>query len=173
MPQPEFQSLCSEGFRQDASRTCVEGESLQLEVWASLILELVPFPDTQLDPRPPRSSQHLEWALTVGSCFYSSSPHNAHSPSGVEGWGRLKERRKRYQRDWVCSTKAPAPALNCSVSGFSGPPRFPDSGSVGKTTAGMWFLSFTLIIYAPLTYSKDLKTIKDIDTSKYLKHDPS
>lgn len=128
----------------------------------SLIRNLTP------DHQDPANTWSGPWQLDP-----ASTPHNAHPPSGVEGWGRLKERRKRYQRDWVCSTKAPAPALNCSASGFPGPLRFPDSGSVGKTTAGMWFLSFTLIIYAPLTSRKDLKTIKDIDTSKYLKHDPS
>ena len=154
MPQPKLKA----SFLRDSDKMlgeCLGRESLSswsfgcLSSWSWGAL-LWP----HLDPRhqDPAKIWSGPWQLEP-----ASTCHNADTPSGVEGWEPLKGRGRGKERSSLQSktTQAHSKPLYLRLSGRLWP-RLPDSGSVGKATAGMWLLSFKLITYAPLTSRKDL-----------------
>lgn len=114
MPQPKLKA----SSLRDSDKMlgeCLGRESLQLELWASLILGLGCPSLTPPWPQTPRSSQDLEWTLTAGACFHLSQCRHSIWSGGVRAFERKRQRKKR---DRVCRAKPPEPSVNLFTSGF-------------------------------------------------------
>lgn len=146
---------------------CVEGESVFGDLSFPEPRASVPFPNPHFDPdyQGPAKTWHELPQLQP-----SSTPHKAHTPAGVRAEGLWRQRGEvsgrwdlRCTTSWACR--------NRSASGFPGPLAW--TSTLQKCWEGnCTFIIFEFCItYLCCPYRKDLKTMKDVDTSKYWQND--